>query len=133
MREILQPPDWPRPLGYLNGVAVRGVQIYAGGQIGWNAAQVFETDDLVGQMRQALANTLAVLKEAGAGPEHIVLMTWYLTDRREYGQRLKEIGEAYRSVMGRVFAPMAVVEVSGLVEERAKIEIQAIAVKPDPA
>jgi enamine deaminase RidA (YjgF/YER057c/UK114 family) len=133
MREILQPKGWPRPSGYLNGIAARGTQIFVGGQIGWTAEQVFETDDLVGQMKQALTNTLAVLAEAEAGPEHIVLMTWYLTDRREYNARLKEVGEAYRSVMGKVFAPMAVVEVSGLVEERARIEIQAIAVKPDPA
>lgn len=133
MHQVLRPEGWPRPSGYLDGVAARGLQVFTGGQIGWNAAHEFASDDLVAQMKQALENVLAVLREAGAGPEHITLMTWYLTDRREYNARLKEVGAAWRATMGRVFVPMAVVEVAGLVEERAKIEIQAIAVIPDPA
>jgi enamine deaminase RidA (YjgF/YER057c/UK114 family) len=131
MHKILQPAHFAKPIGYLNGVEARGRQIYVGGQIGWNAQGIFETDDFVGQMRQALQNVVDVLAVAGARPEHITSMTWYLTDRREYKARLIEIGPAYRAVMGRVFVPMAVVEVSGLIEDRARIEVQAIAVIPD--
>ncbi len=131
MHKILQPAHFAKPIGYLNGIEARGRQIYVGGQIGWNAQGVFETDDFVGQMKQALQNVADVLAVAGATPEHITSMTWYLTDRREYKARLIEIGSAYRAVMAKVFVPMAVVEVSGLIEDRAKIEIQAIAVIPD--
>jgi enamine deaminase RidA (YjgF/YER057c/UK114 family) len=130
---VLQPPDWPRPSGYANGVAARGVLVFVAGQIGWRPDGVFESDDLVDQTRQALENVCAVLAEAGAAPEHITMMTWYLTDRNDYKARLTEIGAAWRSVLGKVFPPMAVVEVAGLVEERARIEIQVSAVVPDRA
>jgi enamine deaminase RidA (YjgF/YER057c/UK114 family) len=131
MHEILQPEGWARPVGYSNGMAARGRIIVTGGQIGWNAQCEFETDDLLAQIGQTLANIAAVLKEAGAGPEHIISMTWYLTDLAEYRAILRQMGPAYRAVMGRHFPPMAVVEVKGLVEERAKVEIQATAVLPD--
>jgi enamine deaminase RidA (YjgF/YER057c/UK114 family) len=133
MHRVLQPPDWPRPSGYANGVAARGVLVFVAGQIGWRPDGVFESDDLVDQTRQALENVCAVLAEAGAAPEHITMMTWYLTDRNDYKARLTEIGAAWRSVLGKVFPPMAVVEVAGLVEERARIEIQVSAVVPDRA
>ena len=127
----LQPPDWAEPKGYANGVAARGTLIFVGGQIGWNAAQQFESDDFIAQTRQALVNIAAVLKAGGAGPEHMVRMTWYVTDRKEYAARLKELGTAYREVMGKNFPAMTCVEVSGLVEERALIEIEVTAVLPD--
>ena len=127
----LQPPDWAEPKGYANGVSARGTLIFVGGQIGWNAAQQFESDDFIAQTRQALVNIAAVLKAGGAGPEHMVRMTWYVTDRKEYAARLKELGIAYREVMGKNFPAMTCVEVSGLVEERALIEIEATAVLPD--
>ena len=127
----LQPPDWAEPRGYANGVMARGALIFVGGQIGWNAAQQFESDDFIAQTHQALLNIVAVLKAAGAEPEHMVRMTWYVTDRTEYGARLKELGTAYREVMGRNFPAMTCVEVSGLVEERARIEIEVTAVLPD--
>ena len=127
----LQPPDWAEPRGYANGVSARGTLIFVGGQIGWNAAQQFESDDFIAQTRQALVNIAAVLKAGGAGPEHMVRMTWYVTDRKEYAARLKELGIAYREVMGKNFPAMTCVEVSGLVEERALIEIEATAVLPD--
>ena len=127
----LQPPDWAEPKGYANGVMARGALIFVGGQIGWNAAQQFESDDFIAQMRQALLNIVAVLKAGGAGPEHMVCMTWYVTDRVEYVARLKELGAAYREVMGKNFPAMTCVEVAGLVEERARIEIEVTAVLPD--
>ena len=127
----LQPPDWAEPKGYANGVMARGALIFVGGQIGWNAAQQFESDDFIAQMRQALLNIVAVLKAGGAGPEHMVRMTWYVTDRVEYVARLKELGAAYREVMGKNFPAMTCVEVAGLVEERARIEIEVTAVLPD--
>ena len=127
----LQPPDWAEPRGYANGVMARGALIFVGGQIGWNAAQQFESDDFIAQTRQALLNIVAVLKAAGAEPEHMVRMTWYVTDRVEYLARLKELGTAYREVMGRNFPAMTCVEVAGLVEERARIEIEVTAVLPD--
>ncbi len=128
MRRVLQPAGWPAPSGYANGVVASGPMVFVGGQIGWNAEQAFESDDFVDQVRQALKNVLAVLAEAGAGPEHIVRLTWYVTDKREYAARLKEVGEAYRNVIGRHFPPMTLVEVSGLVEDAAKVEIEATAV-----
>jgi len=131
MFEFLQPPGWTKPIGYANGVAARGTMIFVGGQIGWNGQQQFECDDLPGQVRQTLENIVAVLKVAGAGPEHITQLTWYLTDKDEYLANLKEIGRAYRDVIGRHFPAMAAVQVVALVEERAKIEIQAIAVIPE--
>ncbi len=127
----LQPPDWAEPKGYANGVMARGALIFVGGQIGWNAAQQFESDDFIAQTRQALLNIVAVLKAAGAGPEHMVRMTWYVTDRVEYVARLKELGAAYREVMGKNFPAMTCVEVAGLIEERARIEIEVTAVLPD--
>lgn len=127
----LQPPDWAEPKGYANGVMARGPLIFVGGQIGWNAAQAFESDDFIAQTRQALLNVAAVLKAGGAGPEHMVRMTWYVVDRAEYVARLKELGAAYRDVMGKNFPAMTCVEVSGLVEERARVEIEVTAVLPD--
>ncbi len=127
----LQPPDWAEPKGYANAVMARGALIFVSGQIGWNAAQQFESDDFIAQTRQALLNIVAILKAGGAGPEHMVRMTWYLTDRVEYVARLKELGTAYREVMGKNFPAMTCVEVAGLVEERARIEIEVTAVIPD--
>lgn len=127
----LQPPDWLEPKGYANGIMARGTLIFVGGQIGWNAAQQFESDDFIAQTRQALLNIASVLKAGGAGPEHMVRMTWFVTDRVEYSTRLKELGSVYREVMGRNFPAMTCVEVSGLVEERARIEIEVTAVLPD--
>ena len=127
----LQPPDWAEPRGYANGVLARGALIFVGGQIGWNASQQFESDDFIAQARQALLNIAAVLNAGGAGPKHMVRMTWYVTDRVEYVARLKELGGVYREVMGKNFPAMTCVEVSGLVEDRAQIEIEVTAVLPD--
>ena len=127
----LQPPDWAAPKGYANGIAARGTLIFVGGQIGWNAEQQFESDDFIAQTRQALANVHAVLAAGGAGPEHMVRMTWYVVDRVEYNARLRELGEVYRAVMGRHFPAMSCVEVSALMEERAKVEIEVTAMLPD--
>ena len=127
----LQPPGWATPKGYANGVAARGTLIFVGGQIGWNSAQQFESDDFIAQTRQALANIHAVLACAGTGPEHMVRMTWYIVDRVEYNARLRELGTVYREVMGKNFPAMTCVEVSALVEERAKVEIEVTAVMPD--
>ncbi len=127
----LQPPDWAEPKGYANGVLARGALLFVGGQVGWNARQQFETDDFVAQTRQALLNIAAVLQAGGAGPEHMVRMTWYIVDRVEYNARLKDIGAAYREVMGRHFPAMTCVQVAALVEARAKVEIEVTAVLPD--
>ena len=127
----LQPEGWAPAKGYANGIAARGTQIYVGGQIGWNAQQQFETDDFIEQTQQALRNIAAVLKEAGAGPEHMVRMTWYVIDRVEYNARLKELGGVYREVMGKNFPAMSCVQVAALMEERAKVEIEVTAVLPD--
>lgn len=131
MRQLLQPPGWTAPKGYANGIAARGTVVFVGGQIGWNAAQQFESDDFIAQTAQALRNVVAVLKEAGASPEHMVRMTWYITDRVEYNARLSELGAAYRDVIGRNFPAMTCVEVSALVEARAKVEIEVTAVIPN--
>lgn len=131
MFEFLQPEGWTPPVGYANGVAARGKTIFVGGQIGWNGQQQFECDDLPGQVRQTLENIVAVLKAGGAEPSHITQLTWYLTDKDEYLANLKEIGRAYRDVIGRHFPAMAAVQVVALVEDRAKVEIQAIAVIPE--
>ncbi|MCT8997484.1 RidA family protein [Chelativorans intermedius] len=131
MHSILQPEGWAKPIGYANGVAARGRLVFVGGQVGWNADCRFEHDDLVGQVRQTLANVVAVLAEAGARPEHLTSMTWYFTDKAEYQANLKEIGDAYRAVIGRHYPAMAAVEVTALMEDRAKVEIQAMAVVPD--
>ena len=127
----LQPPDWAEPKGYANGVMARGAMIFVGGQIGWNAAQQFESDDFIDQTRQTLQNIVAVLKAAGAGPEHMVRMTWYVVDKIEYAARLRELGAAYREVMGKNFPAMTCVQVAGLVEDRARIEIEVTAVLPE--
>ena len=131
MMKLLQPPGWAEPKGYANGVMARGAMIFVGGQIGWNAQQEFESDDFIVQTRQALLNILAVLQAGGAGPEHMARMTWYVVDRVEYLTRLRELGAVYREVMGRNFPAMTCVEVSGLVEARARIEIEVTAVLPD--
>ena len=124
----LQPPGWLPAKGYANGIAARGTQIFVGGQIGWNAQQQFETDDIILQTAQALRNIVAVLNEANAGPEHVARMTWYILDRAEYIARLKELGTVYREVMGRNFPAMSCVQVAALIEERAKVEIEVTAV-----
>ena len=119
----LQPDGWAPAKGYANGIAARGTQIFVGGQIGWNAQQQFESDDFIEQTAQALRNIVAILSEAAAGPQHMVRMTWYITDRVEYNARLKELGAVYREVMGRNFPAMTCVQVAALVEARAKVEI----------
>jgi enamine deaminase RidA (YjgF/YER057c/UK114 family) len=128
--KILQPPGWATPAGYANGVAAGGTIVFVAGQIGWNARLEFETDDLVGQVRQALNNVNAVLAEAGAGPEHITRMTWYLIDKCEYLARRKEIGTVFREIIGGYHAAMSAVQVSALLEDRAKVEIEVTAVVP---
>ncbi|MFW2421175.1 MAG: RidA family protein [Porticoccaceae bacterium] len=130
MNTQLQPDDWLKPRGYSNGVMASGQQmIFSGGLIGWNKQCEFETDSFVGQLQQTLENIIDILREANAGPEHIVRLTWYVTDRQEYKANLKEIGMVYREVIGRHYPPMAVVEVSGLIEDRAKVEIEMTAIK----
>ena len=124
----LHPKGWKPASGYTNGIVASGQMIFVGGQVGWNADQKFESDDFVAQTRQALQNVVDVLAEAGAGPQHLVRLTWYVTDRQEYAWRRKEIGEAYRSVIGRHYPTMTLVEVQGLVEDDAKVEIEATAV-----
>jgi len=128
--KILQPPEWARPKGYANGVSASGRLVFVAGQIGWNAACEFESDDLVAQVAQALRNIVAVLDAGDAKPEHIVRMTWYVTDRDDYVARAKEIGDVYREIIGRHFPVMTAVEVSALVESRAKVEIEVTAVVP---
>ena len=129
--KFLQPPGWLPAKGYANGVAARGMQVFVGGQIGWNGQQQFESDDFIAQTEQALRNIVAVLREAGAGPEHMVRMTWYILDRVEYNARLKELGQVYRETMGRNFPAMTCVQVAALVEARARVEIEVTAVLPD--
>lgn len=131
MMKLLQPPGWEAPRGYANGVMARGALIFVGGQIGWNAQQQFESDDFIAQTRQTLLNIRAVLEAGGAGPQHMVRMTWYVVDRLEYISRLQELGVVYREVMGKNFPAMTCVQVAGLVEERARIEIEVTAVLPD--
>lgn len=126
----LLPPGWPRPRGYSNGIVASGRMIFTAGIIGWNENEQIVASDLAGQFCQILVNTLAVLAEAGAGPEHVVRMTWYITDREEYLASLPAIGAAYRELVGRNFPAMAVVEVAALVEADAKIEIETTAVVP---
>lgn len=131
MHTILQPEGWAKPIGYANGVSAKGRMVFVGGQIGWNADCKFESDDFVDQVRQTLANIVAILAEGGAEPQHITTMTWYFTDKTEYLSNLKGVGQAYRDIIGRHFPAMAAVQVVGLVEDRAKIEIQATAVVPE--
>ncbi|HKX98687.1 MAG TPA: RidA family protein [Steroidobacteraceae bacterium] len=127
-REILQPPGWARPRGYANGVAAEGRQVFVAGQIGWDAEQRFVSDDFALQTRQALSNIIDVLACAGAGPRNVVRLTWYVTSRDEYNGALAEIGAIYRELFGRNFPAMSVVIVAGLLEPRAKVEIEATAV-----
>ena len=124
----LQPPGWPEPKGYANGIEAEGRLVFVAGQIGWDETGAFVSDSLPQQVNQALRNVVAVLAEAGAGPEHVVRLTWFVTSRNEYLEHQRAIGAAYRAVMGKNFPAMAVVEVSGLIEERAKVEIEATAV-----
>lgn len=128
--EILQPPGWARPRGYANGVAASGRMVFVSGMIGWDGEGVFHTDDFAGQVRQALLNIVAVLAEAGAKPEHIVRMTWYVVDKNEYVAAYKEIGHAYREIIGAHYPAMTAVQVAALVEDRARVEIEVTAVAP---
>ena len=128
--KTLLPPGWPRPKGYANGVTATGRMVFVAGMIGWDAQGVFHTDDMAGQVRQALQNVVDVLKEGGASPEHIVRMTWYVTDKREYLAASAEIGRAFRELIGCFNAAMTAVEVSALIEDRAKVEIEVTAVVP---
>jgi enamine deaminase RidA (YjgF/YER057c/UK114 family) len=130
MMEILQPPGWARPRGYSNGVAASGRMVCVSGMIGWDAEGVFHTDDFAGQVRQALLNIVAVLKEAGAGPQHIVRMTWYVVDKNEYVAAYKAVGAVYREIIGPHYPAMTAVQVAGLVEDRARVEIEVTAVAP---
>jgi len=128
---IVQPEGWPRPRGYANGVAAEGRFLFVAGQVGWNEKEQFASDDLIEQVRQALKNTLAVLAAGGSRPEHIVRMTWYITDKREYLRRAPELGAVYRELIGRHYPAMSMVQVSALMEDRAKVEIETTAVIPD--
>ncbi|MCF8148699.1 MAG: RidA family protein [Sulfuritalea sp.] len=128
--KILQPPTWSRPRGYSNGVMASGKTVCVAGMIGWDAQCQFQTDDFAGQVRQALENVVAVLNEAGAKPEHIVRMTWYVTDKREYLAASREIGLAFRETIGSFNAAMTAVQVSALMEDRAKVEIEVTAIIP---
>jgi enamine deaminase RidA (YjgF/YER057c/UK114 family) len=129
--KVLQPPGWPRPKGYSNGIAASGRTIWTAGVIGWDETEHLVSDTLAGQFEQVLRNTLAILAEAGAGPEHVVRMTWYVTDRDEYVASLREIGAAWRAHMGKNYPTMAVVAVSALVEPGARIEMETTAVLPE--
>ncbi|MGI8688199.1 MAG: RidA family protein [Thermomicrobiales bacterium] len=126
--ESLLPPGWPHPRGYVHGIIAEGRIVFVAGQIGWNARGKFETDDFVGQVRQALLNIVAVLAEAGTAPDRIARMTWYITDKAEYRASLKEIGRVYRDVIGAHYPAMTLVQVAALLEDRAKVEIEATAV-----
>ena len=129
--DTLQPPGWPRPSGYANGVAASGKVVALAGQIGWNPRTgKFEADDFVGQVKQALANIVAIMREAGAEPGHVVRLTWYITDKAAYVKDSKAIGDAYREAFGRHYPAMSVVVVAGLLEPKAKVEIEATAVVP---
>ena len=130
MHKIVQPEGWPRPKGYANGVLAQGRMLFVAGQVGWNEQEQFESDDFVAQTEQALKNIVAVLTAGGARPEHIARMTWYVTSKEEYLGRLAEIGAVYRKVIGPVYPAMSLVQVAGLVEHGAKLEIEATAVVP---
>jgi enamine deaminase RidA (YjgF/YER057c/UK114 family) len=130
--QFLHPRSWKPAMGYANGVAASGRMIFCGGLIGWNANQEFESDDFIDQVAQTLRNIVAVLAEGGAEPRHIVRLTWYVTDKREYLARLRELGRVYRDIIGRHYPAMALVQVSALVEDRARVEIEATAVVPQP-
>jgi enamine deaminase RidA (YjgF/YER057c/UK114 family) len=127
---VLQPAGWARPRGYANGIEAQGRLVFVAGQIGWDRDQRFVAKEFAGQFEQALNNILAVLREAGAGPEHVVRMTWFITDKRSYIAASKEVGEIYRRTMGRNFPAMSVVQVTALIEDEALVEIEATAVLP---
>lgn len=129
-QQILLPPGWPRPHGYSNGIAAQGRMVFVAGQIGWDENQTIQTQRMAGQIEQTLKNTIAVLKEAGAQPRHIVRMTWYITSRDEYLDEIREIGSIWRAVIGKHYPAMAVIEISALIESRAKVEIETTAVVP---
>lgn len=131
--QVLQPQGWAQPRGYANGIAARGKLVFVAGQVGWNERNELVSDDFVGQACQALRNVVAILAEAGAGPEHVTRMTWYVTDKQAYLSSQAELGRAYREVMGRHYPAMTLVQVAGLVEEGAKVEIEVTAVVPDQA
>ena len=131
MNEALLPEGWPRPKGYANGVAASGRQVHVAGQVGWNPQGVWETDDFAAQTRQALANIVAVLQSAGAQPKHIVRMTWYVTSKREYLDAGRDVGKAFREIIAFYDIAMTAVEVTALIEDRAKVEIEVTAVIPD--
>lgn len=128
--QVILPPGWPRPKGYANGVAASGRMLFIAGMIGWDAQGVFHSDDFAAQARQALQNVADVLREGGGKPENIVRMTWYVTDKREYLAAAREIGQAFREIIGSYNAAMTAVEVRALIEDRAKVEIEATAVIP---
>ncbi|HAI30360.1 MULTISPECIES: RidA family protein [Thalassospira] len=130
MHKIIQPEGWKQPKGYANGVLADGARLYIGGQIGWNADQVFEAKDFVGQMEQALKNIVAVLEAAGGKPEHLARLTWYVTDKKEYLAHQREVGQAYQRVLGKHFPAMTMVVVKELVEDEALVEIEATAAIP---
>lgn len=134
---ILQPPNWLEPRGYANGIMTEmnagSRLLFVGGQVGWNGQQQFETDDFAEQVGQTLKNIVAILKEGGAGPEHITRMTWYVCDKQEYIAALRDIGRHYREIIGRHFPAMTAVEVADLIEDRARVEIEVTAVVPAPA
>jgi enamine deaminase RidA (YjgF/YER057c/UK114 family) len=127
---IVQPDGWPRPRGYANGIVAEGRLLFIAGQVAWDENERFHSDDIVEQVRQALKNTLTLLRAGGARPEHVARMTWYLTDKREYLARYQEIGAVYREAMGKHFPAMSMVEVKALMEDRAKVEIETTAVIP---
>jgi enamine deaminase RidA (YjgF/YER057c/UK114 family) len=128
--QFLHPRTWKQPNGFANGIVAEGRLVFLAGQVGWNAEQIFETDDFVAQTRQALANIVALVAEAGGKPEHIVRLTWFVLDKRDYLSRLRELGDAYRAVIGKHFPAMSLVQVGALVEDKAKVEIEATAVVP---
>jgi len=130
--QFLQPPDWPRAKGYSNGIAAKGTMVFVAGEIGWNpVTETVVSDDFCAQFRQALENTLAILREANAGPEHIARMTWFITDKKAYLDDARAVGQAYRDVIGKHYPVMAVIEVKGLMEPGAMVEIETTAVIPD--
>ncbi len=128
--QLLHPKSWKQPNGFANGIAAEGRLVFLAGQVGWNAAQEFESEDFVAQARQALANIAALVAEAGGKPEHITRLTWFVLDKQDYLSRLRELGDAYRGVMGRHFPAMTLVQVGALVEDKARLEIEATAVVP---
>lgn len=130
IHRALHPASWKAPRGYANGIAAEGRTVYLGGQVGWNRDQVFETADFAGQVEQTLRNIVEILREAGAGPEHLVRLSWFVLDKHEYLERLQEVGAAYRRVLGRHYPAMSLVQVGALVEDEARVEIEATAVLP---